>query len=386
MRDESRSFRPVFALSAAWSAAFLSLASGAASARDAGAQGMVVLPKLAYIGNPGCTGAKCHSADAATEQSGQMIGDELTIWDTKDPHAKAFKTLADAKSKEIAGKLKVADAATDARCLSCHSMASVPDAQRKPDKFKHTVGVGCESCHGPAEKYLEPHKQAGWYASQRKTLDAKGMADTWGVIDTHRIDTRAATCVSCHLQIDKDMLDAGHPALRFEMYGYNYYAFDPSDAHQPHWEDPRGEMIDARMWAVGQAAALDAARRQVAAWKAKGWATADAEALEAMYAAGVAVAKKAFGADTAAGLQAATLDGAKCAAAAKDLAASAPVAKSQLHRKVIASGVAALVTASFDSRKEEAPEAFWAAYDVAIKGDEGAGYADAVKKMAEQAK
>ena len=52
------------------------------------------------------------------------------------------------------------------------------------------------------------------------------------------------------------MLDAGHPALRFEMYAYNYYTFDGDEGYVQHWEDAPGELIEARLWSVGQAAAL----------------------------------------------------------------------------------------------------------------------------------
>lgn len=383
MQGESRRMWGASARFLLAAGALLALPAGAAHAQQA--QGMVVLPKLAYIGNAGCTGSKCHSADAPSQQSGQMIGDELTIWETKDPHAKAFKTLADAKSKEIAGKLKMADAAADARCLSCHSMASVPEAQRKADKFKHTVGAGCESCHGPAEKYLEPHKEAGWYAKQRATLDAKGMRDTWGVFDTSHYAARAQTCVSCHLQIDRDMVDAGHPALEFEAGWYDTY-YTGKD-FEPHWTDKEDgkSTFRAALWAAGQAVSLEAAKAQVGAWKAKGWATAEAEGLQATYAKGVEIAKAQFGADSAAALEKVRPGTDKVAAAAKALAASAGDAKTKAEREIVRYGVAALTLACFESRAEAPSDPFYDAFDSAGAA-EGAAFADAVKKMAEQAK
>jgi hypothetical protein len=45
------------------------------------------------MGNASCAGSKCHSADKATEQSGQLIGDENNIWDSGDPHSHAFVSL-----------------------------------------------------------------------------------------------------------------------------------------------------------------------------------------------------------------------------------------------------------------------------------------------------
>lgn len=355
-----------------------------AAVAQASPSGMPVLGKLVYAGNAGCAGAKCHSADAPTDQSGQLVGDELNLWEGSDPHSKAFKTLGNAKSKEIATKLGLASAAADARCLSCHSMDGAPKEQRKPE-FKHTVGVGCEACHGPAEKYLEPHKQAGWTAAQRKTLDAKGMADTWGIIDTAHSSVRARMCVACHLQIDKDMIDAGHPALRFELGWYDTYNYNAD--WQPHWTNPKKSAFRASLWAVGQAASLEAAKAQSAAWKAKGWATADAESLEALYAKGASIAKATFGADTPDALEKAGADGAKAASAAKALAATAADAKTKEQREIVLFGVASLTTATFEARGESIDEndAFWAAFEEAEKA-EGASFVAAVGKLAAMAK
>lgn len=366
---------------------FAATASFGRATQDAvlvGAQpGVTVLPRLIYMGNPSCTGSACHSADAPKLQSGQMIGDEFHIWSDKDPHAKAFRTLSNNESKQIAGRLGINDAATSGKCLTCHAMP-VPEGQRG-ERFSLQNAVGCEACHGPSQKYLEPHAQPGWCAKERAALGHDGMMATWGVLDTTRVSTRAAMCTACHLQIDKDMLDAGHPPLKFEMFGYDNYVFD--DSFKRHWDNPTGALFDARLWAVGQAVALNAAKAQAASWKAKGWDTADADALVRIYEVGVAVAKKHFGSDTPESLDKAAIDAPKAAAAAKDLASTAGNARTALHREILAYGVGALVAACYDAKRRELDDDFYDAFFEALDEaeDGGDGFAKALTALANAA-
>ena len=105
-----------------------------------------------------------------------------------------------------------------------------------------------------------------------------------------------------------------------------------------------------------------------------------------LYEAGVAVAKSNFGADTAKGLSTAPLTPAKISSAAKELAklaSDASLTTQPAHRRTIASGVTALGSAFFDIQSKEAPEAFWQAYDAALKAvaQGGPAYVTAVNQM-----
>lgn len=339
-----------------------------------------VIPKFTYVGVSGCMGEGCHNDEKPAVHSGKMIGDEYTIWFDHDPHHGAFDTLYDDPSVDIAEKLNIEDAGESERCISCHA-TSVPEPQRG-ERFDIEQGVGCETCHGPSEKYLEPHATEGWTAEQRGKSGAAGLLKDFGLIDTTALAGRANMCVSCHLEIDKDMLDAGHPALQFEMYSYNFYTYN-AEPHQIHWDDSKIEWIDAKLWAIGQVASLDASKRQVDRWKSKTWDTAAPEALVAMYSKGAAIAKARFGADSAAGLVSATYSADACKAAAADLAALAPEAKTQVQRKNIAFGVMALGDAYFKGSSGSVPDAFSTAAAQATKGDEGDAWQGAVKAMAD---
>lgn len=340
----------------------------------------IIVPQLKYMGNASCGGGGCHSEPEPTEQSGQWIGDESTIWSEGDPHAEAYKTLSNEASAAMAGKLGIADAAKSSRCTTCHAM-DVPAAQHG-DLFAIQDAVGCESCHGPAEKYLNPHVEAGWTIAKRKELGSDGLLKQFGLVDTSDLSVRATTCVVCHLQIDKDMIDAGHPPLEFELYAYNYYVSKKGKQFAMHWIEPTGVQQDARLWAVGQAAALIASEKMLADWQAKGWDASSAKSLRDLYAAAVGVARTHFGADTPTGLKQAEYTPAKTAAAAKDLAALAPKASTAIERRIVAFGVSALGAATFDGRGVAVPDDFWAAYATATGGDSGDAYTKAVADMA----
>ena len=141
-------------------------------------------------------------------------------------------------------------------------------------------------------------------------------------------------------------------------------------------------MIDARLWATGQAAALEAAREQVKAWKAEGWETAKANALVALYETGVKIAKTHFGSDDPDVLAKADYTAKAIAAAAAELAQNTGVARTELHRRILAFGVTALGSAAFGAVEVDAPDDFWDSYDVAL-GSEGDDFIKALKKMAE---
>lgn len=339
-----------------------------------------ILPGFTYIGVSGCMGSGCHDDEKPTEHSGKLIGDEYNIWFDHDPHKDACETLFDDASTEIAEKLSLADPAASERCLSCHT--TYPPEPQRDETFDVEQGVGCETCHGAGEKYLEPHATEGWTNEQRGKIGAAGLRTEYGLIDTTDLAARAQMCVSCHLQIDKDLLDAGHPALQFELYSYNHYIY--GDEHgRIHWDDSSVPWINAKLWAIGQAASLEAAQAQSAAWKSKGWDTAAADELVAIYEAGAKIAAKHFGANTPAALAAATYSAEACKAAAADLAALAANASSQVQRKNLAFGLVALGEACFKAAGGEVPAAFRTASKAATAGQEGDDWTKAIKEMAD---
>lgn len=206
-----------------------------------------------YTGIASCSTKDCHGAEM---EKGSPGLDEYFTWKNKDPHAKTFTTLYKAPSKAM-GKamtppeLKVTDSK---RCLSCHTKVVDP-AQTAPNaKWSVQNGVSCEVCHGPAEKWLMPHatpKESNW--SHAKSVEV-------GMKDLRHLPTWAKDCASCHLQIEHDLVTAGHPKLLFELVDYNART-------GAHWQTKNHPSMqpgfDAQAWSIGQVISLAEAIRNL---------------------------------------------------------------------------------------------------------------------------
>jgi nitrate/TMAO reductase-like tetraheme cytochrome c subunit len=202
-----------------------------------------------YTGAASCGSSSFHGSNKPKAEFPKM--NENIIWTQKDKHAKAYATLTNEKLKsgvspsKIAQNLKIAKAETSSKCLVCHAVDVKPEL-RGP-KFDISEGVHCDGCHGPAEKWLEPHAEKGW--THEKSV-AVGMYDTKSML------LRGEKCVSCHLAIDHDMVAAGHPdLLAFELDTF-------SAQMPPHWRD-KGPFTPTRAWATGQVIALREAAKQL---------------------------------------------------------------------------------------------------------------------------
>lgn len=213
-----------------------------------------------------CTAAGCHGGGHP-----ETIGSEYNIWISEDPHAKAYSTLFDERSKQIVRLLAgaqqnpITPAHQDARCLACHSMTDAKARDEMVDVVSD--GVGCEACHGPAEGWLAVHSEHPLDKQEREQL---------GLWDTDSLLARTQLCVRCHVgspdrDVDHDLIAAGHPRLQFSMSAY-------WEALPKHWDDakdraPWGANYDALIWALGQACTSEAALGQLAdrAKSGKNW-------------------------------------------------------------------------------------------------------------------
>ena len=203
-----------------------------------------------YTGAGSCGASNCHGSTKPKADYPKL--NENISWLQKEKHAKAYETLANERLKSgvkpsrIAKALNIAKAEASDRCLACHAVNVKPEL-RGP-KFDVADGVHCDGCHGPGEKWLEPHAAKGWTHEQSVKL---------GMYDTKDLLLRAEKCVSCHLQIDADMVVAGHPdLLAFELDTF-------SREMPPHWRD-KGTLFGPRAWATGQVISLREAAKQLA--------------------------------------------------------------------------------------------------------------------------
>ena len=154
----------------------------------------------------------------------------------------------------------------DERCLAC------PTAPRLEPRSKETAwmnqdGVGCETCHGSAKKWLGMHTSRDWKsispADKQYRYGIHGYERPSGAPDRalHRLPRgrpgRAGRPTFAR-RVNHDLIAAGHPRLNFEFAAYQ--------ENQPkHWKTNKPESAEAaadfpaRAWALGQLVSAKAA-------------------------------------------------------------------------------------------------------------------------------
>ncbi len=205
-----------------------------------------------YAGMARCNTKDCHGSDVP---KGSPALNEYNLWKGADPHSRAFTTLYKAPSKAIGQAMGIAKVHESAKCLSCHSRLVEPEKVMANVKWSLQNGVSCELCHGPSEKWIEPHA----LPKEKKWSHEKSMEN--GMIDLRDPARWASHCASCHLQIDHDLVAAGHPKLHFELVDYNART-------GAHWKTEKHPSMaagfDAKMWTTGQVVSLAEALRNLA--------------------------------------------------------------------------------------------------------------------------
>lgn len=191
---------------------FLALASLlASSATTAATAATTTAPAAQHLGVASCASTTCHG-QAKPASTGNIQQNEYLIWARYDPHAGAQALLFEERSRTLAQRLGLKAAHEAPECLACHA-EQVPAAQRGP-KFQLSDGIGCEACHGGAERWL-----AGHYAPD--ATHAGNVAR--GLVALPDPAVRAGTCLGCHVGDARDrfathrIMAAGHPRLPFEL-------------------------------------------------------------------------------------------------------------------------------------------------------------------------
>lgn len=201
-----------------------------------------------HLGVASCAASVCHGKVAPQSDRNVQLN-EYRTWAQDDRHSQAYRTLESAQSRSIAQKLGLPSAKAAQICLDCHSDNT---ASRGP-KFLSSDGVGCEACHGGAEKWIESHAEKT--ATHQRNLSL-------GMYPTESPAARARLCLNCHMgTADKftthQIMGAGHPRLSFELDAFT----TNQPAHYKVDEDyvrRKGKIEGTNLWLIGQ---LEAARR-----------------------------------------------------------------------------------------------------------------------------
>ena len=217
------------------------LAAWAPAARG---QAAPPIDRYLHLGVAACAGSVCHGKIAPQEGRNVALN-EYRTWSQEDVHARAYRLLEQPRSRRIADNLGIGNPARAKICLDCHTDNIAPD--KRGPKFQLTDGVGCEACHGGAEKWIQTH--AAPTATHKDNL-AQGM------YPSESPGPRAALCLSCHLGT-KDrfathvIMGAGHPRLSFELEAYT----TNQPAHYTVDDDYRrrkGNIAGINLWLTGQ--------------------------------------------------------------------------------------------------------------------------------------
>jgi Cytochrome c554 and c-prime len=224
-------------------ALLIGLTSGATSATAA-------LPNdVSHLGVASCAGSTCHGR---AEPDGKVVRqDEILRWqDPSSPtgaHSRAYATLANSRSKAIAARMGIGAATSAPMCLGCHSD---PATSRGP-KFQLSDGVGCEACHGGSSTWIDVHKAGNHTANLRAGLTA-----------TERPAVKAAICLDCHFGsadgnqfVTHQMMAAGHPRISYELDLFT--ALQSHHNEDGDYTSRKGRVSSVRVWAVGQAIAVE---------------------------------------------------------------------------------------------------------------------------------
>ena len=203
-----------------------------------------------HLGVATCAGSTCHGR---SEPTGRVVRqDEILHWQDASSqagaHSRAWTVLGNARGQDIARRLGIGDPQSAPMCLGCHA-----DPGPRGGRFQLSDGVGCEACHGGSQPWLASHYSVSG-------THANNVAN--GLVPLDRPAVRAAVCLDCHFGsdrpsqfVDHRIMAAGHPRVSFEL--------DLFSTLQQHWNedsdyiDRKGRSNDVRIWAVGQAMALE---------------------------------------------------------------------------------------------------------------------------------
>jgi hypothetical protein len=161
----------VLGVSLAVFALVLSIAAQEPAEKEAAQKEKKEEPKYSFVGAEKCK--PCHRSKAK--------GDQYGTWESK-AHRRAYETLANEESMKIGKEMGIENPQESDKCLKCHITAFGVEQERLGPKFDTTLGVQCESCHGPGSAYSKLSVMKDYEASV-----AAGLT----VIDE-------STCTTCH--------------------------------------------------------------------------------------------------------------------------------------------------------------------------------------------
>ncbi len=186
------------------------------------------------VGPKQCSDSNCHS----------NIFDQLL----KHPHETFFNEKYEEEGQKIADKMNVADHFEDEKCIRCHGTEVASNYPKLTEEEKGLFGVICETCHNPAEDWLEVHDKKGKIA---EAVD-KGMRPTRDLYQWSK------DCFNCHRGVGEEYFAAGHKIgekfdlIRYSQGDFKHWVWSKKDKEEGDLENKMTHKI-GKIWVVDKA-------------------------------------------------------------------------------------------------------------------------------------
>ena len=164
-----------------------------------------------------------HNVVGASE-CGECHEDEVAVWrDTK--HYKSFYEVSKSeKGRKIAKNMGIKRIKKDAVCIDCHFLEGPKDGNIQP-----IAGISCESCHGPAKKWINVHSDYGGKSVEKQDEAPEhrsarlSQTKSAGMIKPGDLYDFAENCYGCHLVPEQAVVDTGGHAAdsKFELMSWS---------------------------------------------------------------------------------------------------------------------------------------------------------------------
>ncbi len=146
------------------------------------------------------TCVKCHAA-------------EVNQW-KQTPHHRTIDELhRKPEAKQIASNLGLRSVKRNDTCVKCHYTRKETNGRVRIDS-----GISCESCHGPAQNWIDLHADYGPGATRETEsfdhkIERRLASIKAGMNNPGNLYLIAQQCLDCHTTPDEQLVDVGgHPA------------------------------------------------------------------------------------------------------------------------------------------------------------------------------